>query len=119
MDFLFATFGSDWFWARVVLDAFIIGIWVFIIAIYVYSHLGGRNGRVKITERGILKNGSSDAIDFAGIEKVVFYEGFVQIKLKDKPINHARVIDLHYIWNISKFKEALEKCTVVEDRRSH
>jgi hypothetical protein len=118
MDFVFASFGSDWLWARVVMNGFIVGFWVFVIAIYVYSHLGGRNRRVMITERGIFKNGSSDVIDFAGIEKIVFYEGFVQIKSKDQPIRHARVVDLHYIWNISKFKEVLENCTLVEDLRS-
>lgn len=118
MDFMLALFGSYWLWARVVVDGFMVGFWVFVIAIDVYNHFGGRNGRVMITERGILKNGSSDVIDFAGIEKVVFHEGFVQIKLKNQPIRHARVVDLHYIWNISKFKEVLEKCTVVEDLRS-
>jgi hypothetical protein len=118
MDSISALSGSYWLWARVVMDGFVVGLWVLVIAIYVYCHLRGRNVRVTITERGIFKNGSSDVIDFAGIEKVAFHKGYAAIKLKGQPIKHARVVDLHYIWNISKFKEVLEEYTVVENQWS-
>lgn len=108
----------DLWWLQVVAEGSLIGLLVFLIVYSTYAHLINREMFLVVTEQGIIVGPKKKHFVSTGIERVSFRKGFIRITFKDnEKWPSICLLQSEYVWDIVKFKEALERILIVEDAR--